>query len=123
MQLEVKTEAVDFVVSRAPQPKNDNDGRQKTDRETGELLHVTELVAMDETGAEVIKVTTAGHPRVAKRQPVTVVKLVATPWTIDGRGGVAFRADAIIPVPTMPSSAGRAATSAGSAGTSGAPPR
>jgi hypothetical protein len=63
MQLEIKTEGVEFVVSRAPQPKNDNDGRQKTDRETGELLHVTELVAMDETGAEVIKVTTAGQPR------------------------------------------------------------
>lgn len=79
MQLEIKTEGVEFVVSRAPAPKNDNDGRQKTDRETGELLHVTELVAMDETGAEVIKVTTAGAPRVTKRQPVTVLKLVATP--------------------------------------------
>jgi hypothetical protein len=119
MQLEIQTEGVDFVVSRAPQPKNDNDGRQKTDRETGELLHVTELVAMDETGAEVIKVTTAGQPKVAKRQLVTVVKLVATPWNIDGRGGVAFRADSIVPVPTAPTSPARAATSAaGSAGTS-----
>jgi hypothetical protein len=118
MQLEIKAEGVEFVVSRAPQPKNDNDGRQKTDRETGELLHVTELVAMDETGAEVTKVTTAGQPRVAKRQPVTVVKLVATPWTIDGRGGVAFRADAIVPVPTTPSTATRTATSTGSAGAS-----
>lgn len=117
MQLEIKTEGrVEFVVSRAPQPKNDNDGRQKTDRETGELLHVTELVAMDDTGAEVIRVTTAGQPRVTKRQPVTVVKLVATPWTIDGRGGVAFRADAIVPVPTTPSTTARATTSAGSAG-------
>ena len=116
MQLEIRTEGVEFVVSRAPQPKNDNDGRQKTDRETGELLHVTELVAMDETGAEVIKVTTAGQPRVTKRQPVTVVKLVATPWNIDGRGGVAFRADAIVPVATTPSSAARTATSAGSVG-------
>ena len=26
MQLEIKTEGVDFVVSRVPQPKNDNDG-------------------------------------------------------------------------------------------------
>ncbi|MGH3946816.1 MAG: hypothetical protein ACRDSI_17500 [Pseudonocardiaceae bacterium] len=110
MQLEIKTEGVDFVVSRAPLPKNDNDGRQKTDRETGEFLHVTELVAMDQTGAEVIKVTTVGQPRVAKRQPVTVVKLVATPWNIDGRGGVAFRADSIVPVPTTPASPARAAT-------------
>jgi hypothetical protein len=106
-----------FVVSRAPQPKNDNDGWQKTDRDTGELLHVTELVAMDDTGAEVIKVTTAGEPKITKRQLVTVVKLVATPWNIDGRGGVAFRADSIIPVPTAapPAGSARANTAAGGA--------
>jgi hypothetical protein len=60
MQLKIKTDGVEFVVSRAPQPKNDNGGRQKVDRDTGASLHVTELVAMDDTGAEVIKVTTAG---------------------------------------------------------------
>jgi hypothetical protein len=114
MQLEIKTEGVEFVVSRAPQPKNDNDGRQKADRDTGAPLHVTELVAMDETGVEVIKVTTAGEPRVTKRQLVTVVKLVATPWNIDGRGGVAFRADGIVPVPTTP--AAHRATAAAAAG-------
>jgi hypothetical protein len=115
MQLEIRTEGVDFVVSRAPQPKNDNDGRQKTDRETGAPLHVTEVVAMDDTGAEVIKVTTAGEPRVAKRQLVTVVKLVATPWNIDGRGGVAFRADSITPVPITASPAPGAGSRAGAA--------
>jgi hypothetical protein len=114
MQLEIKTEGVDFVVSRAPQPKNDSDGRQKTDRETGTPLCVTELVAMDATGAEVIKVTTSGEPRVTKRQLVTVVKLVATPWVIDGRGGVAFRAEAIVRVPAT--GAGSAKTTATGAG-------
>jgi hypothetical protein len=117
MQLEIKTEGVDFVVSRAPQPKNDNDGRQKSDRETGAPLHVTELVAMDDTGAEVIKVTTAGEPRVAKRQLVTVARLVATPWNIDGRGGVAFRADGIVPVASTPAGPARAGAAA-SAGAS-----
>jgi hypothetical protein len=107
---------VDFVVSRAPQPKNDNDGRQKTDRDTGVPLQVTELVAMDDTGAEVIKVTTSGEPKVSKRQLVTVVKLVATPWNIDGRGGVAFRADSISPVPTAAPTAGSARASAAADG-------
>jgi hypothetical protein len=114
MQLEIKTEGVDFVVSRAPLPKNDNDGRQKTDRETGAPLHVTELVAMDETGAEVIKVTTSGEPKVAKRQLVTVARLVATPWVIDGRGGVAFRAEGIVPVPGAAAGSAKATTGAGS---------
>jgi hypothetical protein len=116
MQLEIKTEGVEFVVSRAPQPKNDNDGRQKADRDTGAPLHVTELVAMDDTGAEVIKVTTAGEPRVTTRQLVTVVKLVATPWNIDGRGGVAFRAEAISPVPSGAASASAAGSRTGAAG-------
>ena len=101
MQLEIKTEGVEFVVSRAPQPKNDNDGRQKADRDTG---------------AEVIKVTTAGEPRVTTRQLVTVVKLVATPWNIDGRGGVAFRAEAISPVPSGAAPAPAAGSRTGAAG-------
>ena len=63
MQLEIKTDSVEFVVSRAPQPKNDNDGRQKTDRETGELLHVTELVAMDDAQSGLGKVTNANRWR------------------------------------------------------------
>lgn len=118
MQLEIKTQGVEFVVSRAPQPKNDNDGRQKADRDSGAPLYVTELVAMDDTGAEVIKVTTAGQPRVTTRQLVTVVKLVATPWNIDGRGGVAFRAESITPAPldTSTASSVSSKTGAGSGG-------
>lgn len=34
MQLEIKTEGVGFMVPHVPQPKNDNDGRQKVDWET-----------------------------------------------------------------------------------------
>jgi hypothetical protein len=67
---------------------------------------------MDDTGAEVIKVTTDEESRVPKRQLVTVIKLVATPWNIDGRGGVAFRADAIAPVPTASASPARASAAA-----------
>jgi hypothetical protein len=113
MQLEIKTQGVEFVVSRAPQPKNDNDGRQKADRDSGAPLYVTELVAMDDSGAEVIKVTTAGQPRITIRQLVTVVRLVATPWNIDGRGGVAFRAESITPVPLDTSTASTVSSKAG----------
>src|ERR687894_2836704 len=35
MQLEISTGSVDVVVSRAPQLKNDNNGRQKADQDTG----------------------------------------------------------------------------------------
>ena len=68
---------------------------------------------MDDTGAEVIKVTTAGQPRITPRQLVMVVKLVTTPWNIDGPGGVAFRAESITPVPIDASSASAAGSKAG----------
>ena len=98
MRLEIRTEGVEFVVSRAPQPKNDGEGRQKADRDSGELLYATELVAMDASGAEVIKVTTAGEPKVGSRQMVAVRGLVVTPWNLDGRSGLAFRAESVSPV-------------------------
>jgi hypothetical protein len=117
VRLEIRTDGVDFVVSREPMAKNDADGRQKADRDTGELLFTTELVAMDDSGAEVIKVTTAGAPRVVKRQAVRLVGLVATPWNMDGRGGVAFRADSITAAaPAGPAPAGsKAGAAAGGA--------
>ncbi len=109
MKLEIKLDGVDFVVSKAPEPKSDGDGGQKADRVTGELLFVTELVALDDSGAEVIKVTTAGAPKVAKRQPVWLGTLVAVPWAMDGRNGVAFRAESITPARVSPSASGSAA--------------
>lgn len=50
MNLQIKTDGIEFVVSKLPVAKNDEVGRQKADRTTGELLFVTELVAMDERG-------------------------------------------------------------------------
>jgi hypothetical protein len=52
---------------------------------------------MDDTGAKVVKVTTAGAPKVAADQMVRVSGLVALPWSMDGRSGVAFRAQSITP--------------------------
>jgi hypothetical protein len=36
-------------------------------------------------------------PKVGKRQLVAVSGLVALPWTVDARSGVAFRAESISP--------------------------
>jgi len=83
---------------RPPEPRGDGDGRQKVDRASGESLYATELVAIDDTGAEVVKVTTAGAPKVAPDQMVQVSGLVALPWSMEGRSGVAFRAASTLPV-------------------------
>ena len=92
MRLEIKTERMQFLATRAPEPKTDQDGRQKRDRETQEPLWQTELVALDSDGAEVIRVATAFAPEVAPGQYVQVGELVASPWSMGDRSGVAYRA-------------------------------
>src|SRR5436309_2493710 len=60
--------------------------------------HASDLPTNPASAAEVLKVTTAGAPRVAKRQAVAVRGLVANPWNVDSRGAVGFRADSIAQV-------------------------
>ena len=62
MRLVVDTSRVQFTVSKSTEAKKDQDGKQRADRRTGELLYTVQLVAFDETGAEVITVTMAGQP-------------------------------------------------------------
>lgn len=53
----------------------------------------TQVVALDETGGEVINVTTVGEiPSVEVGQFVTVDALEAMAWATNGRNGTAFRA-------------------------------
>ena len=114
MQLEIKTDGVDFVVSKLPVAKNDEAGRQKADRATGELLFVTELVAMDDDGAEVIKVTTGGAaPTVTRRQAVQVAGLRVMHWAMEGRSGLSFKAESIVPVRAGAAASSGAASRAG----------
>ncbi|EPQ80825.1 hypothetical protein MMEU_1350 [Mycobacterium marinum str. Europe] len=54
-----------------------------------------QVMALDESGGEVISVTVAGEPQVSAGRAVTVRGLVAVPWSQDGRSGIAYRAEAI----------------------------
>ncbi|ORW89934.1 hypothetical protein AWC27_12235 [Mycobacterium szulgai] len=60
-------------------------------------MYAAQLLALDETGGEVLNVTVAGDPQLAVTQPVSVPGLVAIPWAQRDRSGVAFRAEAIAP--------------------------
>ncbi|MCA1694206.1 MAG: hypothetical protein LC749_05435 [Actinobacteria bacterium] len=62
MQSEIHAEGMDAVVSRVLQPRNAHDDRPQADRDSGAPLRVSELVAMVDPGAKVIKVSTAGSP-------------------------------------------------------------
>ena len=68
--------------------------------ENGEPLYLVQLIALSDGAAEIIAVKVAGMPSQAIRQghPVKVHGLVAQPWTMNDRSGVAFRAARIEPV-------------------------
>lgn len=96
MKLKVDTSAVSFMCTKNPEPRTDfGSGQPKIDKATGAVLFQVQLMALDADGGDVLSVTVAGEPKVAVGQQVSVTSLVATPWSQDGRSGVAFRADAI----------------------------
>jgi hypothetical protein len=93
VKLYVDTTGKQVTVSMAPVPKQDQNGMQKSEKNTGRLMWSTQVFVLDENGGEVIAITTAGEkPSVTVGQPVTVSQLEAIPWATNGRNGVAFRA-------------------------------
>lgn len=98
MRLMLDTSQVQFMVSKAAEPKTElGNQKQKTDRQTGMPQWTVGLFAMDETGGEVIRVTVAGdQPKVSQGQPVIVRDLEAIAWNNNGKSGVAFRAASIV---------------------------
>ena len=96
MKLYVDTSAKQITVTLEPVEKKDQNGRQRTERDTGRPMWSTQVFVLDDDGGEVITVTTAGEvPNVKVGQSVTVSKLEALPWATNGRSGVAFRAEEI----------------------------
>lgn len=93
MKLYVDTTGKQVTVSKDTEPKNDQNGNQRSEKGTGRLMWSTQVFVLDETGGEVITITTAGEkPSVKVGQLVTVEQLEAIPWATNGRNGVAFRA-------------------------------
>jgi hypothetical protein len=98
VKLYVDTTGKQVTVSRDPEPKNDQNGSQRSERGTGRLMWSTQVFVLDETGGEVITITTAGEkPGVKVGQLVAPVSLEAIPWATNGRNGVAFRATELKP--------------------------
>ena len=93
MKLYVDTSAKQVMVSKDPVEKTDQNGRQRTERDTGRPMWSTQVFVQDDDGGEVIAITTAGEkPNVKVGQLISVSRLEALPWATNGRNGVAFRA-------------------------------
>lgn len=98
MRLPIDTSGMSFFAALGPEPVIDFDTKRPKTDETGAPLFAVQVVAVADGGAEVVTVKVAGEPKgVSQGQPVRVVGLVATPWSMGERSGVAFRAERIEP--------------------------
>jgi hypothetical protein len=96
MKLPVDTSAIAFLCALEPQPVLDFETRQPRADGNGEPLYVVQLIALGE--AEILAVKVPGLPSgIRQGHPVKVSGLVAQPWTMNDRSGVAFRAARIEP--------------------------
>lgn len=99
MRIKMDTVSVKFMVTRPGEAKIDRETqRQRVDRATGALLWQVQVMALDETGGEILTVTTDTEPMVGVGNFVRLDGLVAIPWSQGDRSGVAFRAAGIGPV-------------------------
>jgi hypothetical protein len=100
MKLPVDTSAIAFVCAMPPEPVVDFETKRPRADENGEPLYVIQLLAMGDGSADLLAVKVPGMPSQAIRQghPVKVQGLVAQPWAMNDRSGVAFRAARVEPV-------------------------
>jgi hypothetical protein len=114
LRLPIDTSELRFVATTTPEPVVDFTTRAPKADENGEPLYVVQLVALAaEGGGELITVKTAGAPKnITPGAFVTVTDLVATPWSMNDRSGVAFKAASITatPTPTAAAAAAKAAS-------------
>ncbi|MGN9913598.1 hypothetical protein ACTMTJ_39305 [Phytohabitans sp. LJ34] len=98
MKLYVDAKGKQVTVSKDPEPKNDQNGNQRSEKGTGRLMWSTQVFVLDETGGEVLTVTTAGEkPGVTVGQLVHPIQWEAIPWATNGRSGIAYRATELKP--------------------------
>ncbi len=103
MKLPIDTSAIAFLCALAPEPVVDFETKRPRADENGEPLYTIQLLAMGDGTADLLAVKVPGVPSAGVRQghPVKVTGLVAQPWTMNDRSGVAFRAARIEPVVTQ----------------------
>jgi hypothetical protein len=99
VKLPVDTSAIAFLCAVEAEPVVDFETKRPRADENGEPLYVVQLIALSDGAAEIIAVKVPGLPSAGIRQghPVKVSGLVAQPWTMGDRSGVAFQAAKVEP--------------------------
>lgn len=92
MRLMLDITGVTFLVTREAEPKKDDRGIQRNERETGRPMWTIEVCAQDERGGSILTLTLAGvKPEVRRGELVTPVQLEALPWSMNAKSGVSYR--------------------------------
>lgn len=98
MQLPIDTSDLTLLAGRIEQVI-DFETRQPRADANGEPIYGVDVVAFGTEAPQIWPVKVSGQPRgVAVGQQIKITGLVATPWSRDGRSGIAFRAGAIAPI-------------------------
>ncbi len=93
MRLPIDTSGMTFLAAGPPEPVVNYDTKAPKVDDNGQAIFAVQVVALVDGGAEVLAVKVAGEPKgINKGGAVNLVGLVAQPWSMDGRSGVAFRA-------------------------------
>jgi hypothetical protein len=96
VKLRIDTAGMTFMAAGPPEPVLDFETKKPKPDETGEQLFGLQLVVLAEGNADVIGVKVPGEPKgVGQGATVKVTGLVAQPWSMGDRSGVAFRAASI----------------------------
>ncbi len=95
MRLPIDTSGMTFMCAAPARPVTDFDtGQQKADG-NGELLFNLQVVALDADGAQILLLKVPGDPKVGQGALLKLEGLVAMPWSMGDRSGVAFRANRV----------------------------
>jgi hypothetical protein len=97
MRLPIDTSSLTFIAGSDPATVLDMERRPRADRATGEVLWRLDVVVLGgEDGAEVWSVRVVGEPTgIGMGQALRVVGLSASPWEMEGRHGISFRARSV----------------------------
>ena len=95
MRLPIDTSGMTFMCAAPARPVTDFDTGQHKADVNGELLFNLQVVALDDDGAHIISVKVPGDPKLGQGAMLRFEGLVAMPWSMSERSGVAFRANRV----------------------------
>jgi len=97
--LPIDTSKMTVLVGGAIAAATSDDGTPRRDRNGAVLFNIPAVVLIEGGNAETLTVRVPGPvPQLAPMTPVRLLNLVARPWSMEGRSGVSFSADALQPV-------------------------